>query len=444
MADINSEEVKQVKAAIDDAFKKAGEKLAAVQDELRETSKEGKATAENLKRTQDALTQAIEESKKLGGVIEGKTADMLKEYGEKNAKLQADLAANAARVLDLEQRTVRGFPGGSTQKSIQELVIESEEWKHCSKLANPRTMDPVTVGSFHLVPLTKTQIVNAAGQNQPLVPSDRLGGIITPAEQRLFVRDIIPATTTTSNLVEFTSEASYTSNARPQGDVSPNGTGEGDLKAESAMTFTLANAPVRTIAHWIPASRQVLSDSSILQGHIGGRLIYGLKLNEETEILTGTATGNTLNGINNQAAAFSYGSTNQTVLDTLLYALLQVSLSNYEASAFILHPTDWFAAILLKDTTGRYLFSDPQSMVAPRVWAKPVVATASQTLGTFTAGAFNLGCQIWDREDATVRVSENVNDYFIRNMVAILAEERLAFTMYRTTAFVTGAVSHAG
>ena len=134
----------------------------------------------------------------------------------------------------------------------------------------------------------------------------------------------------------------------------------------------------------------------------------------------------------------------KTALDTLLKALLQVSLSNYEASGFVLNPADWFGAMLLKDTTGRYLFSDPQSMVAPRVWAKPVVASQTMPAGKFLAGAFNLGAQIWDREDATIRISENVDDHFIRNMVAILAEERLAFTVYRTTAFVYGNTSHAG
>jgi HK97 family phage major capsid protein len=285
---------------------------------------------------------------------------------------------------------------------------------------------------------------NPLSNDNPLVPAQRVPGIITPAEQRLYIRDLIPASPAGSNLIEFASEATFTNAARPQGDTSPVGHGEGELKAEAAMTFTLSSAPVVTIAHWIPASRQILSDAQMLQGHISGRLLYGLKLEEEQELLTGTGAAGELNGLNNQAAAFTGGVTNATILDTLLRAILQVSLSNYEASAFVLHPIDWYAAILLKDTTGRYLFSDPQSMVAPRAWAKPVVASQTQNVGRFLAGAFNLGAQIWDREDATVRVSENVNDHFIRNMVAILAEERLALAVYRTSAFVYGNVAFTG
>ena len=210
------------------------------------------------------------------------------------------------------------------------------------------------------------------------------------------------------------------------------------------MTFTLANAAVVTLGHWIPASRQVLSDAAMLQGHIQSRLTYGLKLVEEQQLLRGDGTAGTLNGLNNQAAAYNRGVTNDTMLDTLLKALLQVSLSNYEASGYVLNPIDWYTAMLLKDTTNRYLFSNPQDMVQPRIWAKPVVASQTQTAGKFLCGAFNLGAQIWDREDATVRISENVNDHFIKNMVAILAEERLALTVYRSTAFVYGNTSHAG
>jgi HK97 family phage major capsid protein len=403
----------------------------------------------NLRQAQDVADKALAESQKYGGVIEAKTNETLQKVDESRVKVQEEVLALRAQILDVAQKIATVPQGGSgeDQKGLYEIIVESDQWKAASKKPGSKEMDPVVIGSFHRFGRPQaTQITNPnpLTNDQPLVPAQRLGGLIVPAEQRLYLRDLIPAARATSNLIEFARELSYTSAAAPQGDTSPVGHGEGELKAEAAMTFELANAPVITLAHWIPASRQVLSDAAMLQGHISGRLLYGLKLREDQDLLTGDGAAGELNGVNNQAAAFTGGVTNATVLDTLLRAILQVSLSNYEASAFVLHPTDWYAAMLLKDTTNRYLFSDPQSMVAPRVWAKPVVASQSQTLGRFTAGAFNLGCQIWDKEDATVRVSENVNDHFIRNMVAILAEERLAFTMYRTTAFVFGNTSHAG
>jgi HK97 family phage major capsid protein len=405
---------------------------------------------ENLKRAQDAADQALSESKKYGGTIEAKTNDLLAKLDANRAAVQDEVVTLRGQVLDLAQKMSTAPQGGSgrEQETLHALIVNSPEGQANAKMKTPVNMNPVVVGSFHHKPgsFWNTPIFNPnpLTNDQPLVPAQREPGIITPAEQRLYIRDLLPQARASSNLIEFASEASFTNAARPQGDVSPVGHGEGEQKAEAAFTFELDNAPVITIAHWVPASRQVLSDATLLQGHLSTRLLYGVKLEEEQELLTGTGAAGELTGLNNSAAAYAHGVTNDTILDTLLKAILQVSLSNYEASAFVLHPTNWYAAMLLKDTQNRYLFSDPQSMVAPRLWAKPVVASQTQTLGKFLCGAFSMGAQIWDREDATVRISENVNDHFIRNMVAILAEERLALTIYRSTAFVYGNTSHAG
>ncbi len=428
--EVNAKEL----VALEKAFKEAEERAMA-----------------QLREAQDAYVKAAKEAKKYGDTLEAKTNDRLNALGEKTNAIQAECLAIRSQILDVAQKLATVPQGGSgrEQEGLHEIIVNSDPWKANQNRKNPVNMDPVTVGSFHYrgERFYNTPIYNDPNpltNDQPLVPAERVPGIITPAERRLYIRDLLPQARASSNLIEFASEATYTSNARPQGDTSPVGHGEGEEKAESAMTFSLSNAPVVTIAHWIPASRQVLSDASFLQGHLSTRLLYGLKLKEETDLLTGNGGAGTINGLNNQAAAYSQGVTNDTILDTLLKAILQVSLSNYEASAFVLHPTNWYAAMLLKDTTNRYLFSDPQSMVAPRVWAKPVVASQTQTLGQFLAGAFSMGAQIWDKEDATVRISENVDDHFIRNMVAILCEERLALTVYRTTAFVYGPTSHAG
>jgi HK97 family phage major capsid protein len=79
-------------------------------------------------------------------------------------------------------------------------------------------------------------------------------------------------------------------------------------------------------------------------------------------------------------------------------------------------------------------------MTQPHMWGLPVVATNSMTSGNFLTGAFDLASAIWDREDATVRYSENYSDYFVRNMAVILVEERLTLTIYRATALIRGAL----
>jgi HK97 family phage major capsid protein len=398
--------------------------------------------AENIKKVQDLAEKALEESRK-EGTLHTKTNAELAELGKTGNQLAEGFKEMQTRILEVEQKLVKNPTGMNANevKSIGQLVAESEEFKFASGQKNARNMEPVSVGSFH-----KTAMLNTTGQNQPLVPADRLQGIIMPAMRRLTIRNLLPQNRTSSNAIEFAKELLYTSNAGPQGGLtSPTVTGgEGETKPESALTFELANTSVVTLAHFIPASRQVLSDAPMLAGYVDGRLRYGLILEEEDQLLNGAGSAGDLSGLVANATAFSGGATNQTALDTLLKAFLQISLQNMEASGVVLHPTDYTNIMLLKDTTGRYLFSDPHSAEQPRIWGKDVIATASQTQGQFLAGAFTLAAEIFDREDATVRVAEQHADFFVRNMVAILAEERLALAIYRSAAIVKGAISHAG
>ena len=221
MSNFNVKEMSELAKALDVAF-------AAMQ--------------ENVKKVQDTATDALEEVRK-EGTLHAKTNEALTALSEAGKKSADEFKEMRDRVLELEQKTAQRLAesGGESHKSIFEIVSESAEYKAAGK---SNKMDPVNVKSFH----AKTGILNATGQNQPLVPSERLAGIIVPAEQRLYIRDLIPQAVTSSNLVEYASEASFTNNAGPQYDSSPGST-EGARKNESAMTFTLANAAVVTLAH---------------------------------------------------------------------------------------------------------------------------------------------------------------------------------------------------
>ena len=400
-----------------------------------------KSMQENIVKVQDTATKALDEVKQ-EGTLHGKTSAELKALGETGKALSDQMVELKTRTLDVEQKLAKrpGSLSDERPKTNGQIVADSEQFKAAmAQGSKARNMDPVEVGSFH-----KVAIVNATLNNdQPLVSRVRLPEIIMPGLRRMTVRDLLPQTPVSSNLIEFASELLFTNNAAAQYDASP-GTTDGAIKPESGITFQLSNVPVITFAHWIPASRQVLSDAPMLQGYIDGRLRYGLALAEEAALLTGDGTAGTLTGLNSSATAFSGGGTNQTALDTLLKAQLQVSLSYYEVDGFVLHPTDWTNILLLKDTTGRYLFSDPHGAETPRVWGKDVVATQAQTQGQFLAGAFRLAAEIFDREGATVRVAEQHSDFFVRNLVAILAEERLALAVYRATALVKGSINTPG
>ena len=116
-------------------------------------------------------------------------------------------------------------------------------------------------------------------------------------------------------------------------------------KPESALAFSLVSVPVITLAHFIPASKQVMSDSPSLASHINGRLMYGLKLKEETQILSGTGLNHQLNGLVTQATAYvNSSSPNYTnEIDIIRDAIRQAHVAEYQPNFLVLNPTDWFS-----------------------------------------------------------------------------------------------------
>lgn len=369
------------------------------------------------------------------------------EMKELNAALQKAFEAMGeqtkvmrAEILELQQKGAYK-PGGYESKDLNALAEMVTKDAGFEQLRTGRIRDlkiPIT-GGF------KNWIVNASGASQPLVPADRDKNIVFPANQPLRIRDLIPVLQTSSNSVEYPSEASYTNAAAPQGGpTSPIGAGESELFAESAFTFTLSSAAVITLGHVAIASQQILDDAQVLGQFLTNRLLYGLKLVEEAEILTGTGAAGALNGLNNQAAAFTGGATNQTLLDTLAKAKTQLELSNYTPDGVVLSPTDFLTMATAKDSQNRYLWGDPKANTPPSVWNVPIVVSNSQTIGRFLMADFKQACTIWDRSEAMVEFSTSHSDFFQRHLVMLKCWERLTLTVPRTTAMVYGLTQTAG
>lgn len=388
-------EYKQVQVDL----KTVGDNLKAFAEEAQKTSAAHKAMSEETKANVDKL---------------------LITQGELNARLQA-----AEQAL-VDANSDKG--GNNKPKSMGERVVKSEEFAAAAeKLARAK-------GSFSFdVQGALTSDGASAGD---LVDPMRVPGIVMPPEQRLTIRDLLTGGRTASNAIEYVKETGFTNSAAP---VSENPSGG---KPESDLTFDLTSAPVATIAHWIHASKQILADAGMLQAYIDGRLRYGLKLKEEAQLLKGSGIGLNINGIYTQATAYANPgvtvSGENTAIDRLRLALLQVELAEYAADGIVLNPIDWAAIELAKNANNNYLFANVQGMAQPMLWGRKVVTTQSMDANDFLVGSFMMGAQLWDREDANVVISTEDRDNFIKNMVTILCEERVGLTVYRPESFVKG------
>lgn len=389
----------------------------------------------DLKDIKDVEKQLMEQHDMLEGFIK-EANEKTKVMGDAGATTQAAIdkiaekcIALADRLAEFEQKGVGD--GGGAAESFGEQFIKTDQWKAVQEGRN---------GIARLE--MKTAIINATGSDQPLVQADRLGGIQATPNRNLRVRDMIPAGPTTSNLVEFARENTFTNSAGAQVGESPE-VFENVTKAESGITFTLVQEPIRTIAHWIPASKQVLSDSGMLKSYIDGRMIYGLKLKEETQLLLGDNANGELNGIYTQATAYTVQSPELTnELDIIREAIKQAQVSEYMPNAIILNPQDWYDIDVKKvgSSDDRYVVGNPREFSAPNLWGLPVVITNSITSGTFLLGSFDIGAHIWDREQSSIEVSRDDGTNFVKNMVTILAEERMCVTVFRTEAFIKGSL----
>lgn len=356
------------------------------------------------------------------------------EKGEKMSpedKAKADEALTTANevkgaLATLEQKIARQAEQEQVHASAGERFVNDEQFKSFAGQTRPRGR--VIVDVKDITSLT----TDAAGSAGALVNSDRRGLQVELPQRRLTIRSLLLPGTTTSNQIEYEREKLFTNNAAP--------VAEGTLKPQSELQFEDATANVRTIAHWMRTSVQILADAAGLQSIIDQRLRYGLAYAEEQQLLNGSGTGQNLLGLVTAATAYAApGSLTATSqVDIIRLMILQAALAEYPPNGIVLNPIDWAAIEMQKDGQGRYLIGNPQGTLSPTLWGLPVVATQAMGVDKALVGAFNLAAQIFDRQDATVDVSTEDQDNFVKNKITIRAEERLALAIYRPQAIVYG------
>lgn len=359
------------------------------------------------------------------------------ELKEKTDKALSELGDVTTRLGDLEKRAAREKENGENeQKSLGELVVESAGFTNGDLQGGAR--GSIRVKADRAAITTANTTVGAGrSPGTSLVPGDRRPGIIALPDRQLTIRDLVLPGQTSSGNVEYVKETGFTNNAAP--------VAEGAAKPYSDLTYDLASAPVRTIAHLFKASRQIMDDAPGLRSMIDGRARYGLRFVEENQLLNGSGTGQNIHGLVPQATAFNpaFAAADETGIDRLRLAVLQVVLAEYPATAFVLNPIDWAKIELTKDAGGNYIIGNPQGSLTPTLWNLPVVSTQAMAAGEFLTGAFSFAAQIFDRMDIEVLLSTENDKDFENNLVSIRAEERLAFAVYRPEAFVTGDVESA-
>ena len=363
-----------------------------------------------------------------------KAGESIKATGEISAEVKAGLEKSsqqgeqlAVKFAELEQLVTKlaanSNRGPQAQKSLGQQVTEDEKVKAFLEQGG---------GKVRFGVKAITSATSGSGGAGDLIVPQRNPGIMRAPDRALVIRDLLSVGRTTSNSIEYVQETGFTNAAAP--------VAEGAQKPESSLEFNLVSTPVRTIAHWIQASKQVLQDVPALQSYIDTRMRFGLALVEEAQILAGDGTGQNLLGLIPQSTPFdvSRAKPGDTRIDIVRRAMTQVRLAEYRADAILLHPSDWEEIELTKTDEGSYVWANPRGLLGPTLWGLPVIDTTAVEEGEFLVGNFQMAAMLWDREDAVVDISTEDRDNFIKNMVTIRAEERLALEVSRPEALIYG------
>ncbi len=367
-----------------------------------------------------------------------------------------DLTAGIGLAGDDPERKMRLDDDGNraerrARKSMGARFSESTEYKtliagipngHFSEKARVQTSPMDVPGGFKALFYSQDRDESAGF----LVESDKRG-LLTPFFQRpLSIRQLVASGSTTSDTIEYVMWATVTNNAA----VVPEATSSaaidgttvtnaiGGLKPQSTFSFTRGSTTVKTIAHWIPITKRALSDAAQIRTMIDSFLRYGLEEELEDQLINGSGSGENFLGLNNVSgiqtqAAPSGGADN---LDVLKKARTKVMIGGRATpTAYVMNPLDWEKVELMRNDNGDFYGSGPFSLTGPHLWGLPVVQSEAVAAGTAWVADWNYAV-LYDREQASVQATDSHADFFVRNLVAILAEMRAAFAVLRPAAFV--------
>ena len=316
-------------------------------------------------------------------------------------------------------------------KSLGQLVVASEEFKAGGE---------VILGKS--IAIDKKDISSGGASAGALVRPDRDPNVYMNPNRATRIRDLVNTIPTSSNAVEVMRENVFTNNAAPQA-------GELATKAQSEITYELITYPVRTMAHFVRASRQILDDAPMLQGLINNRLPYGLDLLSDEQLLNGDGTGQNVTGLLVDGDVSTVGElpsgtapadVPSAMIDHIRSAITTCqTFEYYNTNGIVLNPQDWETLETAKATDGHYLMiSMPQEGSAPVIWRMPVIVTNAMPVSNFILGDWTMGANLYDREAITVRISESDGTDFVQNAVKVLGEERYAFAIPLPKAFCKG------
>jgi HK97 family phage major capsid protein len=400
-----------------------------------------------LQRAKLILDTAEREARSLTADEEKQHAGLLasvESLTAKLGKLDGDDAvrADVARLENGMGLSTSGYQGG-TSLGAQVMNTEALKWLRANrgKLPAGTWSGP----SSEIVPpqLMATTVDESSGVAGPVTIPQYLPTILPIPQRPLRVADLIAPGKADSNAIIYLKELTWT-NASAS-------TAEGAAAPESALTFTNVNQPVQKITTFLPVSEEAMDDISAFQSYLDQRLMLGVQLAEDLELLSGSGVSPHLSGFTTRAglsAAQPRGADSNA--DCVLKQIGNLQAAVYQRpDGIVMHPTNWQTILLSKNANGSYyadlpfgtsasspLWGEPvASTPVPTLWGLPVAITPAITVGTCLIGCFRTQAQLFRRTALQITATNSHSDFFQKGLIAIRAMLRESLVVYREAGF---------
>lgn len=365
-----------------------------------------------IKSLLDAQGQALDQAMEK---FEGQLAESGKVSIEAKAEVKALAEKFDASITELAQKMDSAKQESTILLSAGAEFVKSEQFKQ------------LVAGNTEKVRIDVKNTV--LGNGNTVLPA-QMGGVIAGNFAPLTIRQLFNAIPVSSNAVDSLREASWTNDAA---EVS-----EGAAKPESDITFEPYTVNVKTVAHWLKVSNQLLADAPAITAYIDTRLRDGLAQRVDAQLLNGNGTSPNLSGLTDSGNYTAYtATTGDNLLDAINRAKYALWATGNMPDVVIVNPADWGAMEIAKTQYGEYIYKNAGVAAEMNPFGLRIVLSNHMAAGKFLVGAVNTSTALYTRAGAVVEMGY-INDDFTKNLVTIRAEERLGLGVERASGILYG------
>src|ERR1700752_2634870 len=337
-------------------------------------------------------------------------------------------------------------PGEQFVTSPQFKALQ-EEYKSAGRLPQNFSTGAVSVDMLGKGTMLEGSGAPGSGTGGGLIPIPQvIPGVVQKLFQPLRIADLIMSGQTTTNSLRYIVEGTATSGAA--------GVAEAGAKPESPLALSTVDEPVKKVATSLTISDEMLEDAAQVESYINGRLALFVEIERERQIVLGAGT-NELIGITGRSInTYARGTVDNNAVALFKAMNGQRGSAFREPDFFVINPANWQTTRLLTDAQGQFFGGGPFTSAyggaqgpvgqsgqitgpTDMLWGKPIIVTTAIGAGTALVGT-QAAAQLWYRGGLSVEASNSHSTYFLNNLVAIRAEQRIALAVHRRHRVVVG------